>query len=79
MTKIYIIKSSSDIDNKQLFPVSGSSSKKVCISSDSDTEEEENIGTDDPDSIDSYMLESLSLSVCKLWHNRQLHIDTDFK
>ena len=36
----------------------------VCISSDSDTEEEENIGTDDPESIDSDMLEILSYSVC---------------
>ena len=41
-----------DIDNKELFPVSGSSSQKVCISSDSDTEEEENIDTADPESID---------------------------
>ena len=46
MTKIYIIKSSSDLDNKQLFTVSGSSSQTVWISSDSDTEEEENIDTD---------------------------------
>ena len=67
MTKIYIIKSSSDIDNKELFPVSGSSYQKVWISSDSDTKEEDNIDTDDIESIDSYMLESLSLSVCKLW------------
>ena len=49
MTKISIIKSSADIDNKELFPVSSSSSFKVRISSDSYTEEEENIDTDDPD------------------------------
>ena len=66
--KISIIKSSTDIDNKELFPVSGSSSQKICNSSNSDTEDEENIGTDDPDSSDSYILESLSSSVCKLWH-----------
>ena len=78
MTKISIIKSSSDLDNKELFPVSGSSSQNVRISSDSDTEEEENINTDEPDSIDSDMLESPSFSVCKLWQKRQLHIKTDF-
>ena len=39
---------------------------------------EENIDTDGPDSSDSDMLESLSFSVCKLWQNRQLHINTDF-
>ena len=61
MTNISIIKSSSDIDNKELLPVSSSSSFMVWISSDSDTEQEENIGTDDPDSIDSDTLESLSL------------------
>ena len=53
MTKISIIKSSSDIDNKELFPVSSSSYFKVWSSSDSDTEEEENIDTDDTESIDS--------------------------
>ena len=67
MAKIFIIKLSYDLDNKELFPVSGSSSKKVWISSDSDTEEEENIVTDDPYIIDSDILESLSFSVCKLW------------
>ena len=56
MTKISIIKLSSDLDNKELFPVSDSSSQKLWISSDSATEEEENIGTDDPGSIDSDML-----------------------
>ena len=52
---------------------------KVCISSDSDTEEEEHICTDDPESIDSDMLESLSVSACQLWQNRQLHINNDFE
>ena len=56
MTNISIIKSSSDIDSKELFPVYGSSSQNVWILSDSDTEEEENIDTDDPESIDSGML-----------------------
>ena len=41
MTKISIIKSSSDLDIKELSPVSGSSSQKLWISSYSDTEEEE--------------------------------------
>ena len=46
MTKISIIKSSTDIDNKELFPISGSSSQKVWKSSDSYTEYgEENIDT----------------------------------
>ena len=39
MTKISIIKSSNDIDNKELFPISGSSYQKVWKSSDSDTED----------------------------------------
>ena len=67
MTKISIIKSSTDIDNKELFPISSSSSNKVWKSSDSDNEDrEENIDTDDPDTSDSDMLESLSSSVCNL-------------
>ena len=79
MKKISIIKSSTDLDNKELFPISGSSSNKVWISSDSDTEDgEENIDTDDPDTSDSDMLESLSSLVCNLWQKRQLHINTDF-
>ena len=78
-TKISIVKSSTDIDNKELFPVSGSSSQKVCNLSNSDTEDGlENIDTDYPDSSESDMLESLSSSVCKLWQKRQLHINTDF-
>ena len=48
------------------------------ISSDSETEEEYNIDTDDPESIESDMLESMNSSVCKLWHIRQIHTDTDF-
>ena len=80
MTKISIIKSSTDLDNKELFPISSSSSQKVCKLSDSDTEdEEENIYTNDPDTIDSDMLESLSSIVCYLWQKRQLHINTDFQ
>ena len=77
MTKISIIKSSNDLDNKELFPISSSSSQKVRKSSDSDTEdEEENI---DPDTSDSDILESLSTTVCNLWQKRQLHINTDFQ
>ena len=54
MTKLSIIKSSTDIDNKEVFPVSGSSYQKVWNSSDSDTEDgEDNIDTDDPDSSES--------------------------
>ena len=65
MTKLSIIKSSSDLDNKELFPISSSSSQKIWKSSDSDTEdEEENIDTNDPDTSDSDMLESLSSTVC---------------
>ena len=60
MTKISIIKSSTDIDNKELLSVSSSLYKKVWISSDNDTKEEENIDTDDPESSDSDMSESLS-------------------
>ena len=79
MTKISLIKSSTDLDNKQLFPISSSSSQKIWKSSDSDTEdEEENIDTDDPDTSDSYMLERLSSTVCNLCQKRQLHINTDF-
>ena len=79
MTNLSIIKLSSDLDNKELFPVSGSSSQKVWNSSDSDTEDrEENIDTDDPDSSESDTLEILSSSVCNLWQKRQLHINTDF-
>ena len=68
MTKISIIKSSTDLDNKELFSISNYSSQNVWKSSDSDTEDEEhNIDTDDPDTIDSYMLEGLSSTVCNLW------------
>ena len=78
MTKIPIIKSLYDLDNKELFTVSISSSLKVWISSDSDTEEEDNIDTDDPESSDSYILVSASYLVCKLWQKRQIHTNTDF-
>ena len=78
MTKISIIKSSSDIDNKVLLPLSSSSSIKVWSSSDSDTEEEDNIDTDDPYISDSDMLASLSTLVCNLWQKIQIHINTDF-
>ena len=79
MTKISIIKSSNDLDNKELFPISSSSSQKVWKSFDSDTEdEEENIDTNDPDTSDSDMLKNLSSTVCNLWQKRQLHINTDF-
>ena len=47
MKKISIIKSSSELDNNEILPVSGSSSQKVWISSDIYTEKEENIGTHD--------------------------------
>ena len=47
------------------------------ISLDSDTEEEENIDTDDPDIIDSDMLESLTSSVYKIWQKIQIHINAD--
>ena len=58
MTNIPIIKSSTDLDNKELFPISSSSSQKVWKSSDNDTEYgEENIDTDDPDTSDSDILE----------------------
>ena len=65
MKNISIIKSSSDLDNKELFLVSSSSPFKAGISSDSDTEDKDNIDTDDPDIIDSDMLVSLSSSICK--------------
>ena len=66
MTKISIIKSSYDIDNEEIFPISSSSYLKVWITSDSYTEKEENIYTDNPESIDSYMFLSLSYSVCNI-------------
>ena len=78
ITKISIIKSSTDLDNKEIFPVSGSSSQKVWNSSDSETEDKDNIYTDDPDNSDSDMWESLSSSVCKLWQKIQLHINADY-
>ena len=76
--KSSIIKSSTDLDNKEKFPVSGSSSQKLWISSDSDTEYKENIDTDVPENSGSDTLESLSFLVCKLWQKRQLHVNTYF-
>ena len=68
MTNISIFKSSNDIENKELFPISSSSSQTIWKSSNSDNEdEEENIDTNDPDTSDSDMLESLSSTVCNLW------------
>ena len=48
------------------------------ISSDNNTEEEDNIYGYYPDIIYSNLLESLSFSVCKIWQKRQLHINTNF-
>ena len=76
--RLSIIKSSYDLDNKEVFLVSSSSSLKLWISSDIDTEEEESISNDDADSSDSDILEILSSSVCKLWEKIQLHINTNF-
>ena len=70
--------SSYDIDNEELFPLYRSSSLKVCISSDSETEEEESINYDDTESIDSEMMVRLSSSVCNLCQKRQIHINNDF-
>ena len=56
MTNISKLKSLSDHDNKELFPISGSSFKKVCSSSYSENEEEETINIDDPESSNSDML-----------------------
>ena len=78
MTKIYIIKLSSDLDNKEPFQASCSSYLKAWNSLDSDNEEEDQIDTDGPDSGYSYMLEIMSSLVCSLWKKRQLHISTDF-
>ena len=78
MTKISMISSSSDLDNKELFPVSSSSYLKVWSSWDSGIEEEENIDTDDPESIDSDILVSLSYLLCNIWQKIQIHINTNF-
>ena len=48
MTEIFITKSSYDIDKKELFPVSFSSSIKVRSSPESDNEEVKKIDNDDP-------------------------------
>ena len=52
MTKISIIKSSYDLDNNEVLSISKSSYLKVWSSSDSDTEEEDNIDIEYLDSID---------------------------
>ena len=78
MTKISIIKSLSDIDNKELFQVYCSSSQKVWSSSDSDNEREDSIDTDHLYNNNSDMLEILSSLVCNLWLKRKLRINTDF-
>ena len=63
MTKISIIKSSSDLDNKWLFPVSSSLYFKVWSSSDSDTEEEYNIDTDYPEIISINIIFLFSVTI----------------
>ena len=78
MKNISLIKSSSDINNKEIFSVYSSSSLKVWISSDSDTEEKDNIDTDDQERSDSDMLEILSSLVFSLWQKIKLHINNDF-
>ena len=78
MTKISLIKSSYDTDKEELFSVSRSQYLKLCSSLGSETEEEENIDTDDPESIDSYILVSPSSLVCNIWQKIKIHINTDF-
>ena len=78
MTKISIIKSSSDNDSKKLFAVSRSSSQKLQSSSDSDNEKEEKIYFDDPKSSGSDTLKRLSYLVCIFCDKRQSQISTDF-
>ena len=63
ITSISIIKSSSDIYNKEKLLVSGSSSQKVRSSSYNENGEEETINTFDPESNDSDMFESMSYLV----------------
>ena len=78
MTKISILKSSYDLDNKGLLPVSDSLSQKVRSSSEIANEEEGTIHIDDTESSDSDMMESMSNSVCNYWEKRELKINTDF-
>ena len=73
-----MIKSSSDIDNKEIFPVSDSSSQKVWSSFYSENGEEEIINNNNTDISDSYILERPSFLVCNFWEKRKLHINTDF-
>ena len=53
MTNISIIKSCSDLDNKERFVLYCPSSPKVWSSSYSFNEEEDNVDNDDPESSDS--------------------------
>ena len=76
---ISIIKSSSDLDNKELFPVSSSISLKLWSSLYNWIKEEYIIDTDYPEIIDSGILVILSSSVCNKWQKRQIHIKTDFE
>ena len=78
MTNISTIKSSSDLDKKELFAVSGSSYQNVRSSSYSENERDDNIDNFYPDSSDSDMLEILSFLVCNFWDKSQLQINTDF-
>ena len=74
ITQVFTIKSSSDIDNKELLPVSWSSPFKVWISSDNENEEEENIDTDEPESCDSDILEILISYVYSRTDRNQIHL-----
>ena len=78
MKKISITKPSSDIDNKELLPVSLSSSLKVWSLSQGENEEGYNVDIDDTKSKDSDILEILSYLVHSLFQKRQFHINTDF-
>ena len=60
MTNISIIKSSADLDNKEIFTVSFSSSLNVWSSSDSADKDKGKFNTNDTESSDSDMSESLS-------------------
>ena len=73
MTKISIIKSSNDLDNKELFPISSSLSQKVWKSSDSDTkDEEDNI---DPAPVNQICWNAL-VSQCVIYGRKENYIST---
>ena len=78
MTKISKIKSSSDLDKKELFPVCLSLSLKVWSSLDSDNKDEDNIDTGDPDISYSDFLYILGSLVCSLWKKSKFYIKNDF-